>query len=171
MTLYLVTAEAYDELHREEQYAKYKCLAELTGESLGRLLDIGCGTGLFYEYAEARNLEFEVYVCLDPYEEYLVKAASKMRRDPRVILVQGYAEDLPFRSAYFTTVISVSTWGAIEGRESALLEAKRVLNNHGIAVFTGYPRTYSKPPTTYDPEFQYKVSCIDEFYAYEKSRN
>src|SRR5574341_107776 len=71
----------------------------LVAGARGRTLDIGCGTG--------RNLSLYAdrvrVVALEPQWETLQRAR---RRAPRVSLVQGSAEALPFRDGTFDTVVS-----------------------------------------------------------------
>jgi len=161
----LITPEAYDELYREEQYAKYKCLLEVLGALKGSLLDAGCGTGLLYEYFEARGfLERLIYVCMDPLHEMLVRAKSRVN-SPLVLLVESYAEKIPLRDSVFDYVVSISTWGAISDKAGALRELKRVAKQGGLVVVTGYPGTFTVKPSELDHTFTEFMECIDHFYV------
>lgn len=162
----LVRPQVYDELHRKEQFSKYDCLVEIMGRDWGDLLDVGCGTALLYEYMKSREIGFARYVCLDPHMGMLVIARQKLAETVTSLLVLGYAEVLPFRDRAFDGVLSITTWGALEDHSKAIAEAKRVAKLNGHVVFTGYPRTYTKPPSSIDPSFTLVTLCIDEFYVY-----
>jgi ubiquinone/menaquinone biosynthesis C-methylase UbiE len=97
-----------------------RCREWLAGGARGRTLVIGCGTG--------RNLplfgETVRVVGLDPAASSLRRAR---RRAPRVPLVQGRAEELPFRPAVFDTVVSSLTFCSVADPGHALAEVRRVL--------------------------------------------
>ncbi|MEM2014521.1 MAG: class I SAM-dependent methyltransferase [Desulfurococcaceae archaeon] len=161
----LVKPSVYDELYKDEQFEKYNCLVQLVGEPRGDLLDAGCGTGLLYSYIRIMGYRIDRYICLDPDEEMLAEAQKKLAGEPRSLVVLGYAENLPLRDGVFNYVFSVSTWGAIEDKEKALVELKRVVSKTGVIVLTGHPRTYFTAPSTIDPSFILELKCIDDFYV------
>jgi ubiquinone/menaquinone biosynthesis C-methylase UbiE len=90
----------------------------------GRVLDVGCGTG--------RNLP--VYgadvrvVGLDPAWDSLRHAR---RRAPRVTLIRGSAEALPFRDGAFDTVVSGLVFCSVPDARRGLIEVRRVLRPDG----------------------------------------
>ncbi len=90
----------------------------------GRVLDLGCGTG--------RNLPLlppgAVGVGLDPSWEAIQRAR---RRAPRIPLVVGSAEALPFRPATFDTVLSGLVFCSVPDPGTGLREVKRVLAPQG----------------------------------------
>lgn len=96
----------------------------LVAGARGRVLDLGCGTG--------RNLPLlppgTIAVALDPSWEALQRARG---RAPRVPLVVGSAEALPFREATFDTVLSGLVFCSVSDARRGLLEVKRVLARHG----------------------------------------
>ncbi|MEM1642424.1 MAG: class I SAM-dependent methyltransferase [Desulfurococcaceae archaeon] len=163
----LVKPSVYDELYKDEQFEKYNCLVQLVGEPRGDLLDAGCGTALLYEYFEIKNYRVKRYICLDPDEEILIEALKKLVKEPRALIILGYAEKLPLRSGVFDYALSISTWGAIEEKGKALHELKRVINEKGVAVITGHPRTYKVLPSDLDQEYSFKLNCVDDFYIYK----
>jgi len=161
---YLVTPEVYDSLYLEEQYTKYKCLLDVVKELRGLVLDAGCGTGLLYEFLKSRELASQLkYVCVDPSREMLTRAKSRVD-SPLVLLLEGYAEELPFRSSVFDYVFSISTWGAISEKLKALRELKRITKRGGLLVISGHPRTFTIRPPDLDSEFTELLECIDYFY-------
>jgi len=96
----------------------------LVGGAEGRTLDIGCGTG--------RNLSLvgagTRVIGLDPAREPLLAAR---RRAPRVPLVQGDAQALPFRDGTFDTVISGLVFCSVPDPARGLAEVRRVLRPGG----------------------------------------
>jgi ubiquinone/menaquinone biosynthesis C-methylase UbiE len=86
----------------------------------GRVLDLGCGTG--------RNLPLYGAsvrpVGLDPCIETLQAAR---RRSPGVPIVLGTAEQLPFRSGTFDTVVSGLVFCSVAQPPRAFVEVRRVL--------------------------------------------
>jgi ubiquinone/menaquinone biosynthesis C-methylase UbiE len=96
----------------------------LAAGARGRTLDVGCGTGrgLPLYGAGARA------VGLDPAWDSLVRAR---RRAPRVPLVQGSAEALPFRSGVFDTVVSSLVFCSVPDQARGLTEVRRVFHSDG----------------------------------------
>jgi ubiquinone/menaquinone biosynthesis C-methylase UbiE len=90
----------------------------------GRTLDLGCGTG--------RNLPLlpagTPAIALDPSWDALVTAR---RRAPRVPLVVGAVEALPFRDGVFQTVLSGLVFCSVADPGLGLREVKRVLGPGG----------------------------------------
>ena len=90
----------------------------------GRTLDVGCGTG--------RNLP--LYgpgarpIGLEPSPEAIARAR---RRAPRVPLVRGDAQALPFRDGAFDTVVSGLVFCSVPDPRRGLDEVRRVLKPDG----------------------------------------
>ncbi|MBU0756992.1 MAG: methyltransferase domain-containing protein [Nanoarchaeota archaeon] len=116
MTYYNAIADGYDNLHKEEQIKKIKIILEnLEIKKTDKLLDVGCGTGLSFDFFDC-----ECYG-LDPSEELLAKCENK-----KVQLFLGCAEQLPFEDDYFDVVTSVTAIHNFDDIEKGLLEMKRV---------------------------------------------
>jgi len=94
----------------------------LVAGARGLTLDVGCGTG--------RNLPLYTVraVGLEPCRETLARAR---RRAPRVPLVQGSVEALPFRDGAFDTVVSGLVFCSVPDPRRGLAEVKRVLGPRG----------------------------------------
>jgi len=91
----------------------------------GLTLDLGCGTG--------RNLPLlpgdAPAVGVDPCRDSLVRARQ---RAPAALLVQARAEELPFRSGTFDTVVSGLVLCSVTDPALALGEIRRVLAAGGV---------------------------------------
>lgn len=101
-----------------------------------RLLDIGCGTGAMlsalherYPAAQLCGLDLAFNMAL----------ASAGRLGPQALLVNGDAENLPFRDGAFDLVVSASTFQWIEQLDGCFGECLRVLAPGGVicAAFFG----------------------------------
>ena len=96
----------------------------LVSGASGRTLDIGCGTGRnFPLYASGRSV-----LGLDPDRSALRRAR---RRGPWIPLVQGSAEQLPFRDGTFDTVVSGLVFCSVPDPKRGLAEVRRVLRPGG----------------------------------------
>ena len=96
----------------------------LAAGARGRVLDLGCGTGRNLPLLSADTRA----VGLEPSWAALQRAR---RRAPRVPLVVGRAEALPFREAAFDTVVSGLAFCSVRDPRRGLLEVRRVLRPDG----------------------------------------
>ena len=130
-------ADDWDELRRlhSSDAAVEGALADLLAESpLGRLLDIGTGTGRMAELFASRA---DHIVALDKSLAMLRVARAKLQHLPpeRVELVQGDFAELPFADAAFDTVVFHQVLHFAQSPAAALAEAARVTRAGGrIAI-------------------------------------
>ena len=96
----------------------------LVAGARGRVLDLGCGTGRNLPLLPADTRA----VGLEPSWAALQRAR---RRAPRVPLVVGSAEALPFRDAAFDTVLSGLVFCSVPDPRRGFLEVRRVLRRDG----------------------------------------
>jgi ubiquinone/menaquinone biosynthesis C-methylase UbiE len=96
----------------------------LVAGARGRVLDLGCGTGRNLPLLPADTRA----VGLEPSWATLQRAR---RRAPRVPLVVGSAEALPFRDAAFDTVLSGLVFCSVPDPRRGFLEVRRVLRRDG----------------------------------------
>jgi ubiquinone/menaquinone biosynthesis C-methylase UbiE len=106
------------------------------GVGVGRVLDLGCGTGrslpLYGPGVRA--------VGLDPCHQSLRKARA---RAPGTLLVRGRAEQMPFRDATFDTVVSGLVFCSVRDVPRGLAEVKRVLKPGGALRMLEHVRASS----------------------------
>lgn len=115
MTYYDHIAQGYEELHREEQMSKLKLVLERTNyDKTSKLLDIGCGTGLSSMLFNCQKIG------IDSSLELLKQAKQRMP------VVQGKAENLPFKDNSFDITICLTALHNFDDPQRALLEMKRV---------------------------------------------
>jgi len=112
-----------------------RSLAELAG---GRVLEVGCGTGqmfpLYPEPAEIFGLEPN-FAALD----------RARRRGPRIRLLLGTAEQLPFPEASFDTVVSGLVFCSVPDPDRGLAEIRRVLKPDGRLLMLEHVHARSRP--------------------------
>ncbi|MFW2351072.1 ArsR/SmtB family transcription factor [Qipengyuania sp.] len=130
-------AHDWDELrrlHSSDEKVEAALARALGQEPLGRLLDIGTGTGRMAELFAERA---ERIVALDKSLAMLRVARAKLQHLPteRVELVQGDFTSLPFAAASFDTVLFHQVLHFAQNPGSALAEAARVTRSDGrIAI-------------------------------------
>ena len=123
------TAAGYDERFGALQEEKYRlALARAGGLPEGRVLDLGCGTGLLAAWT-GRPL-----VGLDLSAEMLRRARPRGTAG-----VQGDQDALPFSSGVFGAVVSFTSFVARGSAAPALSEAARVLAPGGLLMLTLLP--------------------------------
>lgn len=102
-------------------------------DSIGRVLDIGCGTGTFVATIKRLHPAVEV-VGLDPDLKALARAKAKAARaGVSVHFDEGFADKLPYANASFDRIFSSLMFHHITGedRPNTVREVRRVLKPGG----------------------------------------
>lgn len=137
---YGALAPAYD-----ERWASYvEGTARMTVEALGndvtgRMLDIGCGTGVLLERVGEETPDVQLHGT-DLSFDMLEMARQRLRGSAR--LVRSHAEVLPYRRGEFDTATSMSVLHFVPEPREALAEARRVLRPGGTFVLTDWCRDF-----------------------------
>lgn len=101
-------------------------------------LDLGCGTGNLI----SREIGiFDFVIGLDISREMLGICKRKFP-DPKLALVLGDSEHLPFRSEFFDFVSMFSVLHHLPSAVSSLKEIYRILNNSGSAYIDHEPNSH-----------------------------
>ncbi len=110
MDYYDTIVKSYEELYGSEQLSKYA--TAIRHRNLRKVLDIGCGMGLLYDYiSEVLEVVPEIYVGVDISYESLKIFRSRHRGPGIIELVAADMDYLPFRSrAGFTNIYSFTTY-------------------------------------------------------------
>jgi SAM-dependent methyltransferase len=130
---------------------------ELLGEANGRLLDVGCGTGV--HTAALRNHGWEV-VGLDASEDMLRLARA---RDLEV--VQADAADLPFDDESFAAAVSVWTHTDVDDFAATVREIARVLRPRSPFVYLGAHACFIGPHS----RFPYAIGVPELHSGYRQA--
>ncbi len=109
-----------------------------------KILDVGCGTGYttwgllsLYEPCEVTGIDQNL--------RQLKRATKKLSREKtRSLLIQGDAENLPFRDERFDAAISVGAIEYFPHPEVVLKEMKRITKQGGKVVIAGPERKWFK---------------------------
>src|SRR5665648_522016 len=103
MQAYDITAEMYDERYGEEQGRKYQKALESVHVVGEVILDVGCGSGLFFSQAADQA---KIVVGVDVSRKLLLKANAQARDFGNVLLVHADADHLPFQDDLFGAVFA-----------------------------------------------------------------
>lgn len=109
-------SSSYDELYSEEQLHKLEIIKDNI-EIKGKVLDIGCGTGISTRYFNA--------IGIDPCKELIEAGSGNLRI--------GNGEKLDFKDKEFDFVICITALHSFD-YVRGLLEMKRVLKDDGKLV-------------------------------------
>ncbi|MBN2881215.1 class I SAM-dependent methyltransferase [Candidatus Woesearchaeota archaeon] len=115
MDMYDEISKGYDELYKDEQLKKLTFASEQFIVS-GRILDVGCGTGISSNF-------FSCDTGLDPSKGLLEIAKQKY---PYINFVCGFAEKMPFKDSEFDFAISFTASQNFTNIKSAVSEFARV---------------------------------------------
>ncbi len=97
----------------------------------GRLLDIGCGQGVWLHQARKR---FRVSGC--DTSEFALAAARRNLPDAEALVQVDANQPLPFESGRFDVVTSLDVVEHLEHAETLMSEARRLLRAGGVFAFS-----------------------------------
>jgi ubiquinone/menaquinone biosynthesis C-methylase UbiE len=111
---------------------------ELVGRAAGRVLEVGSGNGLNFEYYQDASL----VVGLEPEPHMLALARPRAAEAPvPVALARGVAEALPFPDATFDTVVASLVLCSVPDPAQAAGELARVLRPDGEVRYLEHVRS------------------------------
>jgi len=125
---------------------------------VGRILDLGCGTGRFSGPLAAR-FDADV-VGLDPSARMLEHARAK-RRDSRTQYARGSAERVPLAAGSVDLIFASMSFHHFMDRQRAAAECRRVLRTPGC-VFIRTGTREAIPDYAYVPFFPTSLPILEE---------
>lgn len=114
-------------------------IARLSLPPTGRVLDVGCGTGVLLQKI-AHKYPQATLVGMDPVPEMLGVARERVPASTQ--LREGWAEELPFEDNDFDVVVSCNMFHYVRQPVSALMEMHRVLRPGGELLITDWCDDY-----------------------------
>lgn len=139
MQRYDVTAEMYDERYSGEQKAKYKKTLENVNVAGKLVLDVGCGSGLFFQEVAAQA---ELILGVDVSRKLLLLAKKQAKGFGNTFVVQADADNLPFRDGFIDCVFAFTMLQNMPKPSETLSEIKRVIKRNGRAVVTALKKAF-----------------------------
>jgi len=149
MRRYDSTAQIYDMRYAEEQTAKIEVALEIMGslklERNSLVLDMGCGTGLLFNYVADKA---GMVVGLDISRKILAEAKRRSEKFRNVHLVLADADHAPFKDSIFSHVFAITLIQNMPNPEKTLAEARRVAVEGAVIVVTGLKKKF--PPDVFE---------------------
>jgi ubiquinone/menaquinone biosynthesis C-methylase UbiE len=107
--------------------------ARLAGDLTGRVLEVGCGTGMNFAYYPAAA----DVIAVEPYEEYRGLAAARAKTaSARITVQEGDVQTLPFPDASFDAALATMVFCSVPDERKGLRELRRVLRpNAPVRLF------------------------------------
>jgi SAM-dependent methyltransferase len=130
-------ADWYDSYNKPMAVRNAPEVLELLGPGHGLCLDLGCGTGLYFDALVATG---RTVVGLDRSADQLRLARHRSRQ-----LVQADAASLPFADATFPAVAALWVSTDVDDFTTVLAEAARVLTPGGLLAFYGVHPCFNGP--------------------------
>jgi SAM-dependent methyltransferase len=116
---------------------------ELLGQALGRVLELGAGTGLNLEHYP-EEIESLTLVEPDPHmNKQLREKLERLGIDGAISVVEAPGESLPFADDSFDTVAATLVLCTVPDQAATLEEIKRVLAPGGQLLFLEHVRSHS----------------------------
>jgi len=133
---YNLSAKTYDKKFSDLQYKKYnKAINNNIFINMNKsfnILDLGCGTGLFYKFMSENNYPLPNITGIDFSEEMLSIAAEY-----GINTILGDISLLPLNDSFFDAVVSFTVIRILDADELKIFsEVNRVLKTGGTFVLT-----------------------------------
>lgn len=136
---YDLTAEMYNERYFGEQEAKYRAALENVEVADCAVLDVGCGSGLFFSHVAAKA---KVLVGVDISRKLLLKAKEQAKVFQNVLVLQADADHLPFRENVFDVGFAFTVLQNMPEPTETLNELKHVTKRGGNVAVTGLKKAF-----------------------------
>jgi len=141
MQQYDSTAHLYDMRYAEEQAAKIEAaLKSVCVEKDAVVLDVGCGTGLLFDYIADRS---KTIVGLDISRKILLQAKKRSEKFVNVHLIWADADNIPLKNNVFSYVFAVTLIQNVPNPFKTFDEVKRVARREAVIVVTGLKKKFS----------------------------
>lgn len=140
MNHYDVVARAYDLQYGQEQRAKIEfILRNLDLEYTGLVLDVGCGTGLLFDYLLEKA---KILVGVDISRNILRKVREKFKGKDNIFLIQADADYLPFPEETFDLTFAITLLQNVPSPAETMKEMRRVTKTGASIIVTGLKKGF-----------------------------
>jgi ubiquinone/menaquinone biosynthesis C-methylase UbiE len=124
--------------------------------SSGTILELGAGTGLNFRFYSG-----SVSVAATEPSTEMIKIAAQKQRPPGMRLVQGRAEQLPFRDHSFDAAVATLVMCSVESVANAFVELRRIVRPGGTVILLDHVR----PDGILGPVFDLLNSVTSRLFA------
>ncbi|WP_296648256.1 class I SAM-dependent methyltransferase [Romboutsia sp. 13368] len=124
-----------------EKISLNKRRKELITKANGKVLEIGSGGGINFNYYNPKNIE-SLNVLDLKFNKFILN--HKLNKEININYITANAEKLPFEDKYFDTVVVTLTFCAIDNPNKALEEIYRVLKDDGKLIFIEHVLPHDK---------------------------
>ena len=124
-----------------EKISLHKRRQELITIAKGKVLEIGPGGGINFNYYNPKNIELLNVLDLK-FNKFIVN--HKLNKKININYITSNAKNLPFEDKYFDTVVVTLTFCAIDNPNKALEEIHRVLKDDGKLIFIEHVLPHDK---------------------------
>lgn len=140
MHRYDLTAHIYDMRYAEEQTAKIEAVMEsINMEKQGLVLDVGCGTGLLFNYVANKA---KAIVGLDISRKILLQAKKRAKKFASVHLILADADNVPLKEDMSSHVFALTLIQNTPNPLKTLNEIRRVTKENAVIVVTGLKKKF-----------------------------
>ncbi|MDI6805478.1 MAG: methyltransferase domain-containing protein [Candidatus Bathyarchaeia archaeon] len=139
---YDLTAQIYDMRYAQEQTAKIKAaLEESIIERFAWVLDVGCGTGILFDYIAEKA---ETIVGLDISKKILLCAKNRAKNFGNVHLILADADNIPIKENVFTHVFGITVLQNMPNPTKTLREIRRIAKENAAIVVSGLKKVFTR---------------------------
>lgn len=124
-----------------EKILLHKRRQELITKANGKVLEIGSGGGINFNYYNSKNIELLNVLDLK-LNKFIIN--HKLNKELNIDYITANAEKLPFEDKSFDTVIATLIFCSIDNPHKALEEIHRVLKDDGKLIFIEHVLPHDK---------------------------
>lgn len=125
-------------MQRSRRQNTRKLLEKVNVEG-GLVLDVGCGSGLFFTQVAKQA---RMVVGVDVSRKLLLKAKEQANAFQNAFVLQADADHLPFKDGFFGSVFAFTVLQNMPKPAETLCELKRVAKRDGRVVVTGLKKAF-----------------------------